>query len=184
MRSVLPVYNKTVRIQFGLAALALLASCGTPPLALDRVQCLGAKVGYSAGPPPYYGYYLVGSVSLENHPEISTVMTDWRPVHLSGESGTGSFLKDRGRTRIVERVLYFEGLIGEKEYLRARDFLCLDRHVRIEFQDVQGRSWVAEGSLDVLKSGDELDPTLKRGIAEVRPIDSGIRGEHLLPPRK
>lgn len=155
-----------MRKTFVAAGLLLLASCGsTPAIPCNRVQAVGAKLGYSAGPPPYYGYYLFGSVPLEGHPQILNTLTDWRPIRLVGESGSGSFMKDRGRTRIVERVLYFEASIGEDQYSRTPDLLSNDLHVRIDFEDHQGRRWTAEGMLDFVKSWDEIDPALKRALA-------------------
>ena len=149
------------------ASLLLLASCrSAPAIPCSRVQAVGAKLGYSAGPPPYYGYYIFGSVPLEGYPPIRTTRIDWRPIRLVGESGSGSFMKDRGRTRIAGRVLYFEAPIGEDQYSRARELRSHDLHVRIDFEGPAGQRWCAEGTLDILKSWDEVHPELKTALAD------------------
>lgn len=160
------------RVVVPAAAVIFLASCGAPPLAFDRLQVRNDKIGYSAGPPPYYGYALIGSVSLKDLPEGVVVTADSRPTRLRGAHGTAEFLPKWSRTRIFEGVFYFSGMIDEKSYISATGFLSFDPSVVVDFQDVLGNAWSASGSMERLKVLESAHADLRRGLPSPAPFEA------------
>jgi hypothetical protein len=143
--------NREMRLS--VVCLGLLAACGGgTPVEFSRLQVVSAKLSHSAGPPPHYGFIVCGSLELKNAPEGRSLSPESRPRRLLGREGSGDFVQGRGEQfRILNGVLTFRALIGEEAYYKATGFLHHDDTVRIEFEDPQGKRWIARGTLEHVK---------------------------------
>lgn len=148
------------------AALALLAGCSRAPLECQQLQVRSDKLMHSAGPPPYYGNSLCGSISLKQVPEGIVIGSDSLPKKLLGAAGSADFLPRLSRVRIVDGVLAFQGVIGEEFLFDVTGLFPSSPDVRIDFEDSKGRSWSAKGVMETVPAGRKFHPNLERGLQE------------------
>ena len=155
---------------FHLGAMALgiawLGACDAPSAQVQRLQVRSDKIGYSAGPPPYYGFTLFGSLVIKDLPAGLAVGPQSTPRTLIGAHGKGEFMPRLSLVRIVDGVFFFRGTLDEKSYWDATGLLDYDPAVRVEFEDPGGRKWSARGTMETISAGHPAHPDLERALKE------------------